>query len=159
MALTPQKENFVFEYLKDRNGRKAAERAGYTKNSARVRASQLLKEDEVRRFMADVESKIKNINDNKEIEAVKKKHKSEKKKNTRARISKTAEECDHSEDIIDIEESLQILSDIARGKKPNTKISDIIAATRELLKYLSVENKDKEQEGGIVILSKADKGD
>jgi phage terminase small subunit len=47
MALTPKQKRFVEEYVVDFNGKAAAIRAGYSKRSAKVIASQLLANPEV----------------------------------------------------------------------------------------------------------------
>ncbi len=48
-GLSPKKQQFVVEYLIDRNGTKACIRAGYSPKTARARAEQLLREDAVRK--------------------------------------------------------------------------------------------------------------
>lgn len=50
--MTPQKSLFVIEYLKDLNGTQAAIRAKYAKNSARVQASRLLSDDNIKQAIA-----------------------------------------------------------------------------------------------------------
>ena len=53
MDLTPKQQLFIDEFIKDRNGKQAAIRAGYSERSAEVQASKMLRigkvSDEVRR--------------------------------------------------------------------------------------------------------------
>ena len=66
MELTPKQQAFVNEYLKDRNGKQAAIRAGYSPKTANEQASRLLTNVNV----ADaVKSKSKKIADKAEITA------------------------------------------------------------------------------------------
>ncbi|MFM9862303.1 MAG: terminase small subunit [Micropepsaceae bacterium] len=51
--LTPQKQRFVTEYLRDLHGKGAAVRAGYAEASAHVAASRLLKRPDVRHAIAE----------------------------------------------------------------------------------------------------------
>ena len=47
-TLTPKQHRFCVEYLKDRNGKEAAIRAGYSVNAAAQQAYELLKLDKIR---------------------------------------------------------------------------------------------------------------
>lgn len=50
-GLTAKQRRFCLEYLKDKNGSKAAIRAGYAKKYARIEAWGLLKKPEIRNFI------------------------------------------------------------------------------------------------------------
>ena len=47
-TLTPKQHHFCIEYLKDRNGKAAAIRAGYSPNAAAQQAYELLKQPKIR---------------------------------------------------------------------------------------------------------------
>lgn len=49
----PQREQFVREYIKDFNATKAAERAGYSKKTARNQGSRLLTDDEISKRVSE----------------------------------------------------------------------------------------------------------
>lgn len=58
--ITAMRILFAFEYVVDQNGQKAAERAGYSKMSARATASKLLKMPEIQTIVkAGLKAKIK----------------------------------------------------------------------------------------------------
>lgn len=61
-GLTPLQRRFCLEYIKDKNGKKAAVRAGYSKRGAAVEAVRQLRNKEIRDFIrsaiADQESRI-----------------------------------------------------------------------------------------------------
>lgn len=63
MALNEGQRQFCLEYIIDFNGQKAAERAGYKKNAARVQASQLLTkpnvQEEIRKLMGERQKRTK----------------------------------------------------------------------------------------------------
>lgn len=50
-GLTPMQRRFCLEYLKDKNGTKAAIRAGYAKSGASTEAFRLLRNAEIRQFI------------------------------------------------------------------------------------------------------------
>ncbi|WP_102029182.1 terminase small subunit [Salirhabdus sp. Marseille-P4669] len=56
--LTPKQEVFVFEYLKDFNATQAAIRAGYRENSARITASRLLSNANIREEINEQRKKM-----------------------------------------------------------------------------------------------------
>ena len=56
--LTSQQKQFADEYLIDLNGTKAAIRAGYSENSARVQASQLLDNEEIASYISEKQKKV-----------------------------------------------------------------------------------------------------
>ena len=58
IALTPAQNRFVAEYLKDRKGKDAAIRAGYSAATASVRASKLLSHPGIRELVQASEQKI-----------------------------------------------------------------------------------------------------
>ena len=58
-TLSPKQLLFVTEYMKDLNGQKSAERAGYALKSAHVTAYRLLKNDKVRKEIDAIRSKNK----------------------------------------------------------------------------------------------------
>lgn len=56
--LTPRQDDFVREYLIDRNGKQAAIRAGYAPASAEMQASRLLSLDKVKKKVAKTAEKV-----------------------------------------------------------------------------------------------------
>lgn len=52
-SLTPQKQRFVTEYLRDLHGKGAVVRAGYAETSAHVAASRLLKRPDIRQAITE----------------------------------------------------------------------------------------------------------
>jgi len=58
--LTFKQQRFVTEYIKHGNGQKAAEAAGYAKNSARIRAATLLTNSNVKAQLDKVREKETN---------------------------------------------------------------------------------------------------
>lgn len=56
MAITPQQEKFIEEYIRCRKGAEAARRAGYSLDSAHVAASRLLSNDKV---LKEIEERTK----------------------------------------------------------------------------------------------------
>jgi phage terminase small subunit len=71
--LTPRRELFVLEYLKDLNGTKAAERAGYSQRTANEQAARLLAnvsiQAEIQRLM-DARAKRIEINGDRVLQAI-----------------------------------------------------------------------------------------
>lgn len=55
-GLTPKAEAFCWEYPKDRCGKRAAERAGYAKGCAAKQASILLKREDIRARIEEIEA-------------------------------------------------------------------------------------------------------
>ena len=58
MTLTPKQERFCQEYVVDHNGAAAAVRAGYAETSSRVSASKMLKQDNVKARVAELDAGI-----------------------------------------------------------------------------------------------------
>lgn len=58
-TLTPKRQLFITEYLKDFNGKQAAIRAGYAPGSAEVQASQLLRIPKVAEAIAEAQEQLK----------------------------------------------------------------------------------------------------
>ena len=58
MTLTPKQERFCQEYVVDHNGGAAAIRAGYAETSSRVSACNLLKQDNVKARVAELDTGI-----------------------------------------------------------------------------------------------------
>ena|SRR5271166_4912104 len=52
MPLSPKQKLFVQEYLKDKNGARAARAAGYSKKTARIQADQLLTKPDIARLVS-----------------------------------------------------------------------------------------------------------
>ncbi len=66
MSLTPQQSRFITEYLKDRNGTKAAIRAGYKASRARSTASRLVAKGNIR---AEIDKRMQAVANRLEISA------------------------------------------------------------------------------------------
>lgn len=58
--MTSQQKQFCDEYLIDLNGTQAAIRAGYSANTARVQASQMLDLDDVKQYISERQQKVSN---------------------------------------------------------------------------------------------------
>lgn len=57
-TITPKQKLFVLEYLVDHNAKQAAIRAGYSPKTAEVQGSRLLRNAQVKKFLAGKEKKI-----------------------------------------------------------------------------------------------------
>jgi len=57
--LSRKQEAFCYEYMVDRNGQKAAERAGYSARTARITASRLLKQLTIANKIDELSEKMK----------------------------------------------------------------------------------------------------
>ena len=61
--LNPRQQRFVQEYLVDFNATQAAIRAGYSRKTARIQASQMLRNDKVQKLVAQHEAQACERND------------------------------------------------------------------------------------------------
>ena len=57
-GLTDKQESFCNEYIIDKNGQKAAERAKYSKNTARTQASKMLTKDHIKKRILEIQAEI-----------------------------------------------------------------------------------------------------
>lgn len=57
LTLSPKRENFCLEYIKDSNATQAAIRAGYSKNSAQEQSSRLLSKDIIKARVKELQAK------------------------------------------------------------------------------------------------------
>ena len=58
LKLNPKEQAFIREYVKDFNGAKAATRAGYSKKTAEVKASQLLRKVNIQNILSEMTKKF-----------------------------------------------------------------------------------------------------
>lgn len=72
LIIDPQMKRFADEYIKTGNGKQSALKAGYSDSSAATAASRLLRRQDVRAYMAQLQNDARNaaIADAREIQAI-----------------------------------------------------------------------------------------